>query len=171
MLPTFSGSRVGHAVRQVHADWPSAVESAKKVACFCGSGDCRGQGRHQRFIHSKLHSTPRGQAIGDDFNPPVIFGHALTKWCIATTATTNAVQVGARHPVHLGELSAARQALTSSALAPGTPETLQELRDPDRRPAEPYEALSHEVLDFQCFSNLQRARKGAAPCRTLGPHS
>ena len=79
----------------------------------------------------------------------------------------------ARHLVHLGELSAARQALTPSALAPGTPEILQELRDPDRRPAEPYEALSHEVLDFQpdqvhllpelVLSNLQRARKGAAP--------
>ena len=77
----------------------------------------------------------------------------------------------ARHLVHLGELSAARQAQTSSALAPGTPETLQEFRDCDRRPAEPYEALSHEVLDFEpdqghllpelVLLNLQCARKGA----------
>ena len=50
-------------------------------------------------------------------------------------------------------------------------------RHPDRRPAEPYEALSHEVLDFQpdqvhllpelVLSNLQRARKGAAPGPSL----
>ena len=65
---------------------------------------------------------------------------------------------------HLGELSAARQSLTSSALAPGTPETLQALCDPDRRPAEPYEALSHEVLDFQPDQVHAPVRaKGAAP--------
>ena len=76
--------------------------------------------------------------------PPVPRAEVATPEALAARAAQRA-----RHLVHLGELSAARQALTSSALAPGTPETLQELRDPDRRPAEPYEALSHEVLDFQ----------------------
>ena len=38
---------------------------------------------------------------------------------------------------HLGELSAARQALTSEPLAPPTEATLQQLTDPSRRPAEP----------------------------------
>ena len=77
----------------------------------------------------------------------------------------------ARHLVHLGELSAARQALVASPLAPGTVETLQELRA--RRPNQPYGPLSPEVLDFQpppaqllpelVLSGLRRARKGAAP--------
>ena len=35
----------------------------------------------------------------------------------------------ARHLVHLGELSAARRALSASPLAPGNEATLQELRD------------------------------------------
>ena len=39
----------------------------------------------------------------------------------------------ARDLVHLGELSAARQALLSGLLAPGTDATLAELRDPHRR--------------------------------------
>ena len=43
----------------------------------------------------------------------------------------------ARHLVHLGELSAARQALVASPLAPGTVETLQELRDRADPPARP----------------------------------
>ena len=44
----------------------------------------------------------------------------------------------ARHLVHTGELSAARQALTAGPLAPGTSSTLARLRDPDRRPATAY---------------------------------
>jgi hypothetical protein len=43
----------------------------------------------------------------------------------------------ARQLVHQGELSAARQALTAGPLAPHTEATLQELRDPARRPAPP----------------------------------
>ncbi|CAE7328378.1 unnamed protein product, partial [Symbiodinium sp. CCMP2592] len=39
--------------------------------------------------------------------------------------------------VQLGELSAAARALTAAPLAPGTEETLAELRDPERKPPEP----------------------------------
>ena len=39
--------------------------------------------------------------------------------------------------VHLGELSAAARALVSEPLAPGSPDTLRELRDPANRPQEP----------------------------------
>ena len=55
----------------------------------------------------------------------------------------------ARQLVHLGELSAARQALTAGPLAPGTAETLQELRDPTRRPNEPYASLHPSLSEFQ----------------------
>ena len=44
--------------------------------------------------------------------------------------------------VHLGELSAAARALVAEPLAPGTDATLAELRDPGRRPAEPYAPLA-----------------------------
>ena len=74
----------------------------------------------------------------------------------------------------LGEVSAAARALTAQPLAPGTLETLQELRDPARRPP----SLARPVpLDAQAFqppsplvlnsarlvSNLRSARRGAAP--------
>ena len=36
--------------------------------------------------------------------------------------------------VHMGELSAARQALGGAAVAPGTRDTLNALQDPERRP-------------------------------------
>ena len=75
----------------------------------------------------------------------------------------------ARQFVHLGELSAARQALTAGPLAPGTAATLQELQDP-----EPYAPLHPSLSEFQpdqpvdlpddlILMNLRRARKGAAP--------
>ena len=80
----------------------------------------------------------------------------------------------ARDLVHLGELSAARQALLSGPLAPGTPNTLAELRNPARRPPQPYDPIPPEVAEFQpeeptdlpgelLVSNLRRARKGSAP--------
>ena len=80
----------------------------------------------------------------------------------------------ARYLVHLGELSAARQALTAGPLAPGTPQTLAELQDPVRRPQEEYAPLAPEVIAFEpdrpadvpltmILRNLRRARKGAAP--------
>ena len=75
---------------------------------------------------------------------------------------------------HLGELSAARQALTSEPLAPPTEATLQQLTDPSRRPAEPYRPLPQDILDAApdvplaldrtaLLANLRRARRGAAP--------
>ena len=80
----------------------------------------------------------------------------------------------ARQLVHQGELSAARQALTAGPLAPHTEATLQELRDPARRPAQPYQPIPEHVLQFQpasptnlpaatLLANVRRARKGTAP--------
>ena len=74
----------------------------------------------------------------------------------------------------MGELSAARQALLSEPLAPGAPASLEELRNPARRPHQPYQPVSQEVANFHpnhpvhipraiLTSNLRRARKGAAP--------
>ena len=79
-----------------------------------------------------------------------------------------------RQLTHQGELSAARQALTTGPLAPHTQATLQELRDPRRRPQEPYQAFPDAIREFQpahppnlpatqLLTNLRRARKGAAP--------
>ena len=80
----------------------------------------------------------------------------------------------ARQLTHQGELSAARQALTTGPLAPPTQATLQELRDPNRRPQEPYHDFPDAIREFQpasppnlpatqLLTNRRRARKGAAP--------
>ncbi|CAJ1353025.1 unnamed protein product, partial [Effrenium voratum] len=50
---------------------------------------------------------------------------------------------------HLGELSAAARALTAEPLAPGNEETLQELRDPARRPQVPRVPVPEAVLQHQ----------------------
>ena len=75
--------------------------------------------------------------------------------------------------VHQGEVSRARQALCSQARAPGTAATLNELRDPVRRPAQLSEAIPVEVsrcwphhqfeLDQEkSASNLRSAPRGSA---------
>ena len=75
--------------------------------------------------------------------------------------------------VHLGELSAAGRALTAEPLAPASDATLAELRDPMRRPPEPYSPLPSEVTNYQpeepCpfplpafLAGLRKARRGAA---------
>ena len=69
---------------------------------------------------------------------------------------------------------AARQALTASPLAPGTAATLAQLRDPTRRPTEPYTPLQANIDQFvpeqplqlpahKLLTALRRSRKGAAP--------
>ena len=50
--------------------------------------------------------------------------------------------------VHQGEVSRVRQALRSQARAPGTVATLNELRDPVRRPAQLSEAIPVEVSRY-----------------------
>ena len=50
------------------------------------------------------------------------------------------------HLAHLGELSAARQALTADPLTPATDATFEHLSDPNRRPPEPYGPLDPELL-------------------------
>ena len=78
------------------------------------------------------------------------------------------------HLAHLGELSAARQALLAEPLAAGDGATLQHLRDPARRPVEPYEPLDPDLLawcpdspvELSCpalLTNLRRSRRGDAP--------
>ena len=93
-----------------------------------------------------------------------------------TTGPTEERQ--ARRPcqlVHQGQFSAARQALTASAFALGTDQTLQQLWDPVRRPTNQYPApaetvqstrIPHPDPDLpanQLLTNLRRAREGAAP--------
>jgi hypothetical protein len=78
--------------------------------------------------------------------------------------------------VHLGELSAARRIMVSEGLAPGSADTLRQLR---ARPQEPYCELSDDVKHFVpdvafalsrplLTSNLKRARRGAAAVPTGG---
>ena len=75
--------------------------------------------------------------------------------------------------VHLGELSAAGRALVAEPLAPATDATLAELRDPHRRPPEPYDPMPSEIANFAphepCplslpafLACLRTARRGAA---------
>ena len=75
--------------------------------------------------------------------------------------------------VHMGELSAARQALEGAAVAPGTQATLNALKDPSRRPAHPHDPLPDELTSFvpesrfvfdqdQFCRNLRSSRRGAA---------
>ena len=74
---------------------------------------------------------------------------------------------------HLGELSAARQALEGDAVAPGTLRTQAALMDPSRRPPVPREPLPEDLnlfepeepfeLDFDRYAlNIRSARRGAA---------
>jgi len=77
--------------------------------------------------------------------------------------------------VQLGEFSAVRQVLTSPGLAPGTPATLNELRNEARRPRHAYEDMPispvvHEATPEPVSlkqkilrNNLQKARRGSAP--------
>ncbi len=51
--------------------------------------------------------------------------------------------------VRMEECAKARQALTSSALAPGNQATLDELQDPTKRRREPAERLPADVVNFQ----------------------
>ena len=51
--------------------------------------------------------------------------------------------------VRRGQLSRARQSLTSAPLAPGNAETLRQLTDPARRPPAPRQPLSDEMASFQ----------------------
>ena len=72
----------------------------------------------------------------------------------------------------LGELSAARQALESTGIAPGDRNTLSALRNPARRPAAPrvppelmamMPGRPFELDDDTFCRNLRSARRGAAP--------
>ena len=75
--------------------------------------------------------------------------------------------------VHLGELSAGRQALDGAELAPGNLATLAQLTNPERRPPVPRDPLSGSAtavperpfeLDPELFCrNVRSARRGAAP--------
>ena len=85
--------------------------------------------------------------------------------------------------VQLGELPAAARALTAAPLAPGTAETLAELRDPERRPPELQVPLPDAVLTHRpavactlpadgLLACLRGARRGSAagPSGTTNEH-
>ena len=80
----------------------------------------------------------------------------------------------ATHLAHLGELSAARQALLADPLAPPTQGTFEALSNAERRPPEPYTPVDPDLAAWDppvpvvlnrvaLLANLRRARKGAAP--------
>ena len=107
-------------------------------------------------------------------NPPAAEGSTGQRRTLPETPNFEQRTRRARQLVHQGELSAARQALTAGPLAPSTAATLQELRDPDRRPPQPYQDFPQHLREFhppappnipptQLLTNLRRARKGAAP--------
>ena len=75
--------------------------------------------------------------------------------------------------VLMGEVSAGRHALEGAPLAPGIQRTLDQLRDPVRRPTVPHAPLPQPILQHQAerpfaldkelfLKNLKRARRGAA---------
>jgi len=51
--------------------------------------------------------------------------------------------------VRRGELSRARQTLTSAPLAPGNADTLRLLSDPDKRPPHPRQPIPDDILQFR----------------------
>ena len=76
--------------------------------------------------------------------------------------------------VRKGELSRARRTLESPGFAPGTQDTLDQLRDPTLRPPVPVTPIPEEVAGFQPASPLlldagvlaralRSARRGSAP--------
>lgn len=76
--------------------------------------------------------------------------------------------------VRRGEVSRGRQVLCAAALAPGTDATLEELRDPERRPPHLTEPIPPDVMDFaptaplefdreRYANNLRSAPRGSAP--------
>ena len=75
-------------------------------------------------------------------SPEAAAGHR-----VATSGDARARR--AVHLAHLGELSAARQALTADPLAPSTDATFEQLSDPGRRPPEPYGPLAPDLLDWE----------------------
>lgn len=67
----------------------------------------------------------------------------------AAPPSPDALRARAVAQVRRGELSRARQLLTSSPQAPGTAATLAALSDPERRPPAPRSPVSQAVLDYQ----------------------
>ena len=79
----------------------------------------------------------------------------------------------AQSSIMMGEVSSGRHALEGAPLAPGTQRTLEQLRDPVRRPTTPYTPLPEALLSHQpelafeldkdlFVKNLKCARRGAA---------
>lgn len=91
------------------------------------------------------------------------------------TPTADATRARAVALVRAGDLSRARQALTSAALAPGTTDTLEAIRDPQRRPPAPRRPIPNHLLSPSCGSAalrlepqevceaLRTAKRGTAP--------
>ena len=54
----------------------------------------------------------------------------------------------------MGEVSSGRHALEGAPLAPGTQRTLEQLRDPVRRPTTPYAPLPEALLSHQSWTRI-----------------
>ena len=97
----------------------------------------------------------------------------LADLVVKTLTTWNSRAARAEALVHMGELSAARQALEGATVAPGTRDTLNALQDPERRPPVPRNPIPPDILhavpaeqfflDFDVFArNIRNAKRGAA---------
>ena len=61
--------------------------------------------------------------------------------------------------VRQGEVSRGRQALCANSLAPGTPDTLRELTDPEKRPPVLSESIPPEILSFWPAASFELSRE------------
>ena len=75
--------------------------------------------------------------------------HANTQPPHTTAAQPERTRERACAQVRRGQLSRARQTLTSAPLAPGNAETLRQLTDPSRRPPEPRQPLPQDLASFR----------------------
>jgi len=101
-------------------------------------------------------------------------GHARVRQHAPQDTPTDRALKQASDLVERGQLSKAALMLVSNGVAPGTPSTLAQLRDPDKRPPQLTEALPPEVTAYQArqplrlagdklLANLRSAKRGSAP--------
>lgn len=140
-------------------------------------------------LHRAAANNPEGRAAllrrTNDFlagHWELLHQHSRTAISVPPPAapTTEAAQSASRRHqqacahVRAGNLSRARQTLTSSALAPGTPATFASLTDPTRRPPALRRPVPEHILPpaapadlrltaAEVVDSLRTAKRGAAP--------
>lgn len=105
-------------------------------------------GRHMKAWHARMTAFQAGQWMQLLEAAGATQTQANTDQHQPSTTTGPTEERQARRPcqlVHQGQFSAARQALTASAFALGTDQTLQQLWDPVRRPTNQYPAPAETV--------------------------